>query len=182
MYWLAIGVLITATIVFILCYRRLRENRFLHKIYLHSFDLLSVTYVLMYTECVFGIFLSCIIFYGNVLLKLRELYMIIFVVAATTSMNFIARILRQYRIYVSTYIETGRVSYEHILKRKKRLRKSWNIIIACSYTGCIMITNFFVLAAPQHIQFEEMYTFLTKFLAIEKVIELFVEICCFFFS
>ena len=84
------------------------------------------------------------------------------------------------RIYVSTYIENGSVTYDHILKRKKRLRSSWNIIIACAYTVCIMIINFFVVAAHQQLKFEEIYKFFTTFFCIEKGIELLAEIFCYF--
>ena len=134
----------------------------------------------MYTECVLGIIVSCFIYYDSVLLMDDTLYLMVFAVGVTTSMNFIARVLRQYRIYVSTYIENGRESYDHILKSKKRLKNSWNIIIICAYGACIMITNFFSFAETSHLTMDDEFKFLTTFLGIEKGIELGVEIFCYF--
>ena len=179
MYWLGITVLLIATIVFILCYIRLRNNRFLHKIYLHSFNLLSVAYALMYIECIFGIILSCILLFEGILLTLTTIYVLVFVLATTSSMNFIVRVLRQYRIYISTQIEQGNLAYGELIKTKRRLKNSWNLGIGCTYGMCVMVVNFVVLATHMHLKNEEMYSYLTRFLCIEKGIELLSEICCY---
>ena len=150
MYLLAIA-LISTTTIFAIFYLRLRRNRFVHSIYLHSFMLQSMSYFTMYLESLFGIVFSCFFYYENIHINRNSKYFLNLCFISVSSSTFIIRVLRQYRIYISTYIEMGTLAYKKTIIMKKRLKNSWNLKVAFLFLGTLWL--FMVIATIIHAQF-----------------------------
>ena len=114
--------MIICTIIFGICGKRLYNRRYCQKTFLHSFTLLSVSYMSCYLEAMLGIAIACLIFLNNAYTPTPLLnFGTIFLIGASSN-SFIVRVLRQYRIYLLTFIEKGLFEYNKLIERKSRLK------------------------------------------------------------
>ena len=177
MNWLLLFSLIGCTIIFAVFYLRLRQNRFIHKIYLHSFFLLSYSYIAMYLECVCSVLAACYIFYDHASLSADSIYFLGAMFISISSSNFASRVLREYRIFISTYIEKGLLGYDTTISKKRRLKTSWNVMVGAIY----VVSSTFIIftAAFLHREIyhgENAYGFLEGMILVIKSYEITMDI------
>ena len=121
MIWLGIVLIGICTIIFAICGKRLYHRRYCQKTFLHCFALLRMSYITCYIEAISGIVIACFIClnYDDPPIHILN-YNTLFLMGVSADC-FIIRILRQYRIYLLTYIEKGLFNYNKLIKRKCRL-------------------------------------------------------------
>lgn len=181
MIWIGPTALICATLLFLLFYLRLRHHRFVHEIYMHSFMLLSLSYLLMYVECALGVIASCFIFLEEVSMSRISMYVFNIALFSFCSANSAAKFLREYRIYISTQIELGSMGYKKTIMRKERLKNRWNILIILSYTVFMALaTTVSVIIYRNYYDGDQTFIFFGYFLVIVKIFESFIQIYSFF--
>lgn len=138
MIWLGITMLLLCTGIFLFCAKRLHSRRYCHKIFLHSFTLLILTFLTSYFEATIGIVISCIFYLEKENIPNPLLYSGTFSLFISTSISFAVTLLRQYRIFLLTYIEKGLFKYSKLISRKSRLSKSWNSKVLIGYLVFIL--------------------------------------------
>ena len=141
--------------------------------------LLSISYVLMFCETVVGLVIACIIINNNMRLTGHQVCLIVLFLMLSSSGNFIVRVLRQYRIYISTYIENGIFGYNKTLQRKERLKNSWNILIGFIYTSITAVILVCLFAEYSDLEPPpKLYDKLFEIILTLKTFETFIELIC----
>lgn len=178
--YLGIAIPVLCTGIFAVYTKRLYSRRYCHRIFLHSFHLLFVSYLTSYGEAMLGLLISCILFLNKEEIPFQAIYFGTAALIVGSSVSFITRVLRQYRIYLLTYIELGRFKYATMISIKPRLLKKWNYIVGILYVTTILSIVLIVILLHSQITNINYYHFLTYLVFSLKLAECFTELTCFF--
>lgn len=179
-FWLVIAILGVSTLIFWFCIKRIYDRRYCQKTFFLSFQLLRLSYFTCYIEATYGIVISSYLFLNNYYISPGFEYMIGIILVTMSSKSSVVRMLRQYRIFLLTYIEKGLFDYHTLLKRKSRLTHAWNYKIILVYMIASLIISVPLITCYQSLTSLEYYSYMTYLVFSLKLFELINESLLFF--